>query len=801
MTKQFEVLNTSTKDFSSNTNNSSEQMKKEGQSLFDSLLSEASTQVEEEPKANPNTSKQKTETKTEEKEQANSKNQVSTNKESSKVEENKEKSDNTITAKHKEDVKEVKAQETIKDSSPAKNDEKPQENAKNNAVNLNKVIIENKTNDSKELKKESSQSLFDSLLSDASTELEEEKKVTQVAIDTKKEQSSKKNNTEINTLIKEQNKNTLKNNKLEVLVDNKEKKETSLSKEIISDNKTDKIKSEKTKEPETALENKKDKTKSKKLETLEIKKEIINTKENPSSEESLKANVSDKILKIKSEGLLNEHKQDVKISGVEVKSDSINIVDSKTNVKLTDNEMKTTSTNTVDSKLDVKNNDIVKETNVTTDKVQDTSSVLSHAVLNNKKEEETSTKTVVELKDEKIVKPSATIIEDKKEINTTVSKNEQNDITSLPKDTVIEDVIDVKIEKKLDAVVNVDKKEVKSEVKEKLPTETIVSAKDSGSKIVKNTKEEVLSIEDELKKFIQDMKEQPSKESNKKTDSKNQVLANMYLRSQKITVDEKVKEVGKQGKEIAKNASNIDDIALSAKTLDLGLKNIETTTAKEKPSEHSVLLKEQFLDRLAFTKNIVKDDLKKVDLINEKVKADTIKQEQTNSIVKSDIKANIENNVQISVSPTNVLNIESKIIGAKQQLSSMMSDIAREMYRNYKPPVTAFRINLLPSHLGSISIMMKSDKDKAISISLNVSHSNTLDAMVDSQASLRTALSKNFENDTNFSLDFSMQDDSSSNSTFDEHTNQDSNFNGKQDDEQVKAIHHEEEIIEDNSYM
>lgn len=801
MTKQFEVLSTNTKDFSSNTNNSSEQTKKEGLSLFDSLLSEASTQVEEEPKANPNTSKQKVETKTEEKEQVNSKNQVSTNKESSKVEESKEKSDTTTTTKHKEDVKEAKAQETIKDSSSIKSDEKPQENAKNNAVNLNKVIIENKTNDSKELKKESPQSLFDSLLSDASTELEEEKKETQVTINTKKDQSSKKDNTEINHSIKDQNKNTVKNNENEVLVDNKEKKETSSSKEIISDNKIDKIKSKNTIESESTLENKTDKTKSNKLETLEIKKEISNTKENPSSEESLKANDSDKVLKIKSENQVNENKQDVKISGVEVKSDSINLVDSKTNVKVIDNEIKTASINKVEPKHDVQNNDIVKETSVAANKVQDQSTVASHAVLNNEKEEKTSTKTVLELKDEKIVKPSATIIDDKKETNITVSKNEQNDIASLPKNTVIEDVSDVKIEKKLDVVVNVDKKEVKSEVKEKLPTETIVNTKDNGSKIVKNTKEEVLSIEDELKKFIQDMKEQPSKESNKKTDSKNQVLANMYLRSQKITVDEKVKEVGKQGKEIAKNASNIDDIALSAKTLDLGLKNIETSTAKEKPSEHSVLLKEQFLDRLAFTKNIVKDDLKKVDLINEKVKADNIKQEQTNSIVKSDIKANIENNVQISVSPTNVLNIESKIIGAKQQLSSMMSDIAREMYRNYKPPVTAFRINLLPSHLGSISIMMKSDKDKAISISLNVSHSNTLDAMVDNQASLRTALSKNFENDTNFSLDFSMQDDSSSNSSFDEHTNQDSNFNGKQEDEQVKALHHEEEIIEDNSYM
>ena len=59
----------------------------------------------------------------------------------------------------------------------------------------------------------------------------------------------------------------------------------------------------------------------------------------------------------------------------------------------------------------------------------------------------------------------------------------------------------------------------------------------------------------------------------------------------------------------------------------------------------------------------------------------------------------------VNVSSPLSYNIQSKkIIGAKQQMVTVMSDIARQMYENYKPPVTAFRINLNPTELGSIAI-------------------------------------------------------------------------------------------------
>jgi len=94
-----------------------------------------------------------------------------------------------------------------------------------------------------------------------------------------------------------------------------------------------------------------------------------------------------------------------------------------------------------------------------------------------------------------------------------------------------------------------------------------------------------------------------------------------------------------------------------------------------------------------------------------------------------------------------------------------MSDIAKQMYENYKPPVTVFRINLNPLHLGSIAIMMKNDKDNSLSISMSVSNNSTLDAMVDNQNVLRNSLNKTFEDTTKFNLDFNSNEQNNNQSS------------------------------------
>ncbi len=224
----------------------------------------------------------------------------------------------------------------------------------------------------------------------------------------------------------------------------------------------------------------------------------------------------------------------------------------------------------------------------------------------------------------------------------------------------------------------------------------------------------------------------------------------MYLSTQKKELSQKALEVSHEGKELAKNAKSVEDVKQSAKVLELGL---ESTKLDVKNVEDKKVL-DKTLERLAFVKNVMNDSLQKVEAASA-----VLRSHQTAAATTQSNSA--ETVVQIAVAPSLAQNIESRIIGARQQMSTMMSDVAREMYNNYKPPVTAFRINLLPSHLGSISIMMKNDRENGISISMSMSNNATLDAMNESQSTLRNALSKNFSEETSFSLDFGMQNDSS----------------------------------------
>ncbi len=136
-----------------------------------------------------------------------------------------------------------------------------------------------------------------------------------------------------------------------------------------------------------------------------------------------------------------------------------------------------------------------------------------------------------------------------------------------------------------------------------------------------------------------------------------------------------------------------------------------------------------------------------------------------NTKISSSKNNSVENEkiVNLNISPSLALSIQSKIIGAKQGMSSMMSELAKKMYTNYKAPLTSFRINLFPSQMGSIAIMMKNDKDSGISISMNMSNTSTLDAFIENQQSLKDSLNKTFNNNTSFNLDFNMNKQNSSN--------------------------------------
>ena len=123
----------------------------------------------------------------------------------------------------------------------------------------------------------------------------------------------------------------------------------------------------------------------------------------------------------------------------------------------------------------------------------------------------------------------------------------------------------------------------------------------------------------------------------------------------------------------------------------------------------------------------------------------------------------------LDIQPNLVNSIQSRIVGAKQQMASMMSDVARQMYENYKPPVTVFRMNLNPGDLGTISVLMKQDKSSGLTINMSVSNIATLELLMENQNMLRNSLAKTFNDSANFNLDFSKgeggqsQGDSSSN--------------------------------------
>src|SRR5574344_759799 len=243
------------------------------------------------------------------------------------------------------------------------------------------------------------------------------------------------------------------------------------------------------------------------------------------------------------------------------------------------------------------------------------------------------------------------------------------------------------------------------------------------------------------------------------------VASNIFLADQKNSLNNQLLFNKNEAVNILKNASTIEDIEKSANILDLDANNLEVeqNISSESLNDLSVDEKE-ILDR----KNILNS------ILNEKnIRSIDVRNLITNSIEAS--KALLEDTINIlddkilDIQPNLVNSIQSRIVGAKQQMASMMSDVARQMYENYKPPVTVFRMNLNPGDLGTISVLMKQDKSSGLTINMSVSNIATLELLMENQNMLRNSLAKTFNDSANFNLDFSKgeggqsQGDSSSN--------------------------------------
>ena len=426
----------------------------------------------------------------------------------------------------------------------------------------------------------------------------------------------------------------------------------------------------------------------------------------------------------------------VKVENKEIsKNDNSKIVDKNSN------EVKTT-------KVEVPKQIELEIENKTVDQKVETNSVVSNA-----KVVEDNSEVIVKVENKEISKnDNSKIVEINSEISNDTKVTDNNSSHSdANKQKVAEELANINSE--TPKTVNIEKNVLTSDkVEEK---ENINQKKSLMDQLIEKNKaveENVVSKETQKITTLNDFENRIIKNENSSKD----ILTNIYLSSQKNSISNQALFNKNEAVNLAKDGKTVTDIQNSANMLDLGLEDldIDKELVLDKKVDLQQVDRKNLLDRLAFDKNIKHDDIK--NLITKSVEASKALIEDT--ITKID-------DITLTVNSPLSQNIQTRIIGARQQMSNMMSDIAKQMYENYKPPVTVFRINLNPLHLGSIAIMMKNDKDNSLSISMSVSNNSTLDAMVDNQNVLRNSLNKTFEDTTKFNLDFNSNEQNNNQSS------------------------------------
>lgn len=269
-----------------------------------------------------------------------------------------------------------------------------------------------------------------------------------------------------------------------------------------------------------------------------------------------------------------------------------------------------------------------------------------------------------------------------------------------------------------------------------------------------------------------------------------ELISNIYLSSQKNSINTQELFNRNEAINLLKDAKSIDDVKTSAGMLDLGLEDVEvdldekldlsSKTDLNKKTDLDLLTRKNQINNLMLEKNIKNEDVKV--LITKSVEA-------SNALLGNSLQ--LADDAVVSVNSPLSYNIQSKIIGAKQQMSAMMSDIAKQMYENYKPPVTVFRINLNPLELGSIAILMKSDRNNALTISMSASNNGTLEALVENQNILRSSLNKTFDENTKFNFDFSSSNQDSNQSNNQRNQQNSNKFERQMDTQSVLQLKEE----------
>jgi hypothetical protein len=436
-----------------------------------------------------------------------------------------------------------------------------------------------------------------------------------------------------------------------------------------------------------------------------------------------------------------------------------------------------------DKSVEVKTEDIKEE-------VKSTSSLLDRLIIEAKKDVKTvseeeiknlniKTDVIVEAVKVEEVKAVETPSVEVTQENTEVKSKEIEPISILTNNITIDESKDNSLNKNVDIKLNVLSEVVSSPIAVKTSLMDQLIQKSMGNSKTIISSEQINLVE-------------------KETVSKD-LISNIYLGTQKNTINNQELFNKNEAINLLKDANSLNDVKTSAGMLDLGLENInveleeplDLTTKIDinKKLDLDLVTRRNLIDNLILQKNINSEDIK--GLITKSIEA-------SSALLENNL--NLADDAIVTVNSPLSYNIQSKIIGARQQMSSMMSDIAKQMYENYKPPVTVFKINLNPLELGSIAILMKSDKNNALSISMNISNNSTLDALVENQNILRNSLNKTFDENTKFNLDFSSsnQNNNQSNGQNNNQGNQ-NRFEQQMDTQSVLQLKEENKDREEKS--
>jgi hypothetical protein len=634
-------------------------------------------------------------------------------------------------------------------------DKKEKELNKNEKLNVKKVA-DNADNNEEKAEAKNTTSLLDRLIFEAKNEVKENVETKNISSLPTKEITSQNTQTKISLdeLIQE--------NKPDKINESTKKESV-----IVSDNLDDK-------KDITLTTESKDKNIKEIVVDTSIKEELLNSEIEANSEKkdtSLTTESKDKNIKevlvdtsIKEE-LLNSEKKDTSLT-TESKDKNIKEVVVDTSIK---EELLSNQNNKTDIKKEKSIEDVLIADNKNNAKT--INDAIDEQVIDKKESKVLKTnnenliieKSITEIKtSDKSIIESTDVKVTKEDINNNLTINLEENNTELATENLLANIADKNPE-------NLSSTNLSEEVDIK----TLIEAEKTPQKkktlmdllIEKNMQNAGLKVLNEGDNLVKN--ELVSKD----------FISNMYLSEQKNLLNNQFLFNKNEALSLLKDGASLKDIEKSANILELGLDNIDIEQNVElenlgivKRQDFDLSNKKNILDSLLNEKNIRSDDIK--NLITKSVEA---------SSALLDNSLNVSDDTVVNVNSPIAYNIHSKIIGAKQQMATMMSDIARQMYENYKPPVTVFRINLNPLELGSIAIMMKNDKNNALTISMNVSNNTTLDALVDNQNVLRNSLNKTFDENTKFNLDFSSSNQNNNQSS----NNQNSQYQERRFEKQM----------------